>query len=1112
MCFTHTDDKILICCPARVNTSFCARNSWNTGETYMTPINGLDSFWPYDSIDDLFEEKTQPEFGLVPSKWHFDLSSWRFFHAENRDMVPIGFEHPSFADDMWDAVELPSVWQQEGYGLPVNLAYDAGSVTEESKLSKRIHSKLNTLAGSDADDDVGVYRTWMVLPASYYERAVYFACSGIRGRFELFVNGRLATTASAWYSPQRILISPFLQGENNLITLLIYRLDADRHGRIRKENGTFGYSGIFRMPEIVAESFVEVSGLHLFTSWLDPVRTDTIRIDDPHSTDSIRTDDPSVGINSNTGDSTPATPDHPGLSPMEIGRRGRLRMRVFLHNHMDRAIPVRIECILLCVGSEYDIYHLPVLQSTMQNDLQGEISAISDIRLESELYADQVLPWTDKTPYLYDLVLTVKDHHDRIICIKKRRFGFRTSEVIGRIFHINDTALPLRVVRYFDFDPVGGLAVPVERMRQDICLMKQANLNAVIVAHFPADPVFYQLCDQYGLYVISQSEASQMHTMMESLMTHPCIILWSFAPLHFDEGKLWELKQKLLILDGSRPFYSEKDRTFALTDIPPFPCEAGSFFGEWSDICVDRKVLQSKLEPGNPLFASRKGRPLQDETSNDFRWIHQGDLEEYHEKNDVPIALGIVSADRFPHPTYYEMKKQCETLQFIASPDHPAELTLHNLHPIGETLDLMLYWQILLGGLQLRGGRGIVKSLPPLGEKVIRFPFEVADYLVSGWMQADEHIRCIFDASICHELVFDVRVCLANDTDYAPAGHEIAFYQQVLLENTAGYSENGQGSSAHLPAVADAQMLAAADTGSASKLIVSTLPQTLQVAHTAMQAAFSRNSGGLCSILAGERELFAGSMQPSFFRAATNSDRSDHSFVLAATVFSKETDWRTIQSDLRYERCKYEMIGDDFSMLVQYKSFAFKGDVLVQYLMHSDGKLAVTLAFTPRYDLQRCGFRVHIPRLMNRISWYGRGFHEAYPDRKESARLGFYEATPELLYHAYARPQENGGHCDTQYLVLSDGSGKGVRITSGGEDRFSFAASLFSPEETDDHQHQEELASNGTYELFLDFYQRGIERTGQETGQFVRNRKYRGTFIFESWEDVQPAPSDHEPP
>lgn len=1071
----------------------------------MKPQNGLDSFWPYDSIDEIYQEKTLPEFGRVPSKWQFFLPLWRFIHAENRDMVPLDFALPTCDDSLWDAVELPSVWQQEGYGIPANLMYDAGSKAEESTLKARIQAKFASLANSEIDDDVGVYRTWIVTPASFSDRAVYFICSGIRGRYELYLNGRLVTSSGACYTAQKILLSPFFEGDHNLLTILVYRLNSDRRGRVRRENGTFGMSGIFRMPEIVAESVVEISGLHITPAWIEsaplPVNLSELS-DTPDKTEAVspETDD----IVTETAVTDPA------------GRRdGCLRIQLSLSNHADQLMPVHVTAEMIEVRPEYDLYHLPVHPASASQSMQCILSPGADAALSTELQAASVLPWTDRTPNLYDLVLTVRNDREKVICVKRLRFGFRTAEVIARVFHINDTAIPLRVVRYFDFDPAGGLAVPEDRLRQDICLMKQANLNTVLVAHYPSDPLFYQMCDQYGLYVISQADAGLMRDMFESLMTHPSIIMWSFAPLHFDEGKLWELKQKLLILDGSRPFYCERDRSLVLSDIPPFPCEAGTFLGEWSDICIDRRVLQTKFEPGHSVFDYQQGRARRESDTADFRWLHQGDLEEYHEKMDVPIAQGIVSADRIPHPMFYEIMKQCGTLQCIASPENPADLFLHNLHPIGETYDLTLYWQLLLGGMRIRGGHGLVRSIPPLGRQEIRFPFTVSEYMEPDWMLSDPLIGEIYDKAQSHELVLDIRACLAEDIPYAPRGYETAFYQQVLTDAVAGRTEKSSEDFGNLPSIPFVNELTGTSSTEAAcgKLAVSTRPEALQVSRDAVKISFSRSSGGLKSMLLGDREMLSGSVQPSFYRAATNSDRSDQSFVLAATVFSKETDWRTIQHDLRYQKFHYEMTGEDFCMLVHYKSFAFKGDVLVQYIMSPDGKLKVTLAFTPRYDMQRSGFRVNIPNLMNKICWYGRGFHEAYPDRKESARIGYFEAEPRDLYYEYARPQENGSHCDTDYLLILDESGKGMKITSAGGEKFSFSASPYSPEDIDDHQHQEELQTGDSYELFLDFYQKGIERTGHETHPFIRNQTCRGSFIFEPWEPaVQSAPSDPEFP
>ena len=1063
----------------------------------MKQQTGLDNFWPYDSIDEIFAEKVLPEFGVVPSKWRFSMPVWRFKHAENRDMVPIHFQDPAYDDSLWDIVDLPSVWQQEGYGLPDNLMYDPATKETDRGLTKRIQAKLSSLAGNEQDDDVGLYRTWVNLPEAYIQRTVYFALSGIRGRFELFVNGNPVYHSGAVYSMQKVLLSGFLVEGNNQITLLVYHLDRDRHGHVKKENGTFGYSGIFRMPEIIAESHIEISAVNIKTTWSEKKESPEYSFGNSAPISELN-DVQDTAINdlysSEISGQETKKAETLVIKDNEY-REAELRLQISILNHTDLVCAVRAECHILESRDEYDLYHLPELSITMVNEMKGNVPAGSELKLNTLIHAGNVRGWSDQTPDLYDLIVTVYDTSDRVICVKKIRFGFRTTEVSGHIFHINEIPMPMRAVRYFDFDPVGGLCVPAERMKQDIILMKQAHLNTVITTHFPSDSLFYQLCDRYGLYVICQADMNHITSAVTSLMTHPCIVCWSFAPLHFDEPKLWEQKQKLLILDSSRPFYCEKDRTLALTDIMPFPSEAGSLFGEWSDICIDKISLMSKVAPGESLFDSHHGRARRDSDLSSFRWIHQGDMEEYHEKMDVAIAQGIVSADRIPHPVYFEIKKQNEMLHFVASENSSSDLKITNIYPIGKTPELIIYWKILLDGRVIRGGHGNIHSLSSLESKNISLPFMVEEFLSPEWVQNNPAIMHLYRIACSHELVLDIRACFAEATCYAPGGFETAFYQQVILDNLQlNPSENRK----LIPAVSQ-------------NIQLTTRPEAIKVSYLPVQVDFSRETGGLSSLCIHEKEMLFGSMTPSFYRAATNSDRSDQSFVLAATVFSRETDWRTIQKALTYQRFHYEMVGEDFSMLVHYKSFAFKDEVLVEYNIEQDGKLKITLAFTPRYELLRSGFRVNIPRDMRNLAWYGRGFHEAYPDRRESARIGYFEASPELLYHEYSRPQENGGHCDTQYLIVTDDSGSGIKITSENGTKFSFSASEYSPEDIDDHQHQEELKGKAdSYELFLDFYQKDIERTGQDTGRFIKNQTHKGTFVIEAWQADQLMTSDRE--
>ncbi len=1060
----------------------------------MKPINGIDFLWPYDSINEIYIDKVLPEFGLVPTKWQFPLPEWLFYYADDRNSIPPESFLTDYDDSSWERVTLPSVWQQEGHGFPLDLLYDAAEKEQANSILKRFQKKLNASASGDAEEDMGLYRTRMIIPRAYLDRAVYFCASGIRGRFELYVNGQLVSQSGACYTTKKFLLSPFLTEGNNSISVLVYRMNSDSHGKKRRENGTFGFAGLFRMPEIIAEPLVEVSGLHIHTAWEDSSSQPTIGSDDAEE-----------------------------LSAMRFGedakrrRDGRIRLDVSFHNHTDLTVPVSVRFQLIEARTEYDLYNLPIHPIGVMKKMEGSIPAGSELTLSSDIRARSVLPWSDSYPFLYDLILTIQDAHNRIISVRKVRFGFRTSEVIARIFHLNDTALPMKAVRYFSFDPLGGLAVPYERFRQDICMMKQAGINTVITAHFPADPIFYCMCDEYGMYVISQADSIYMKGMFESLMPHPSITFWSFAPLHFDESKVWEQKQKLLILDGSRPFYCEADKSLSLSDIPPFPCDAGVLFGEWSDICLDKSYLQSKLKPGHFVFEKQRGRAKRETDSANFKWIHQGDIEEFHEKTDVPIAQGIVSADRIPHPIYFEIKKQCETLQVIPSPEDPADLSLQNLHPIGETGELMLSWQLLLGGLRLTGGQGAVPSIPPLGKKKIRFPFKTGDFLRENWMIDHPGFTEAYRKAMSKELVLDIRLSLKEPSAYAPSGLEVCFYQQVLIDKTAGMEEssilnrtedvsNSEQSDnvGYFPAVKDKNEISGVIAVDETP-VIKTRPDSLLVSVKDLELSFSRKKGGLSSMVCFGREMLAGCIRPSFYRAATNTDRTDKSFVLAATVFSKETDWQTIQNNLVYVKSHYEMEEQDFSLIVHYKSSAFRNEVLVGYRMNPSGVLSVSLAFTPRYSPLRYGFRMRIPKNLDRILWYGRGLLESYPDRRESARIGLYESTPAGMYHEYARPQENGSHTDTAFLTVCDKAGRGIRITCADENRFSFTASLFSPESIDGHQHQEELAEDDSYELFLDFYQKGIERTGLETAESMRNVPVRGSFIIEPFSRSMPS-------
>lgn len=1061
----------------------------------MTQLPSQGYFYPYDSIDELYADKQPPEFGRMNSFWRLDLPNWRFFHAKTKADIPEGWTDPEFNDDSWDLIDVPSVWQMQGYGYPSELVYEKNALL--SKKTSKLQQRLADDAGMENLNDIGLYRVWVNLPSQFIHRFVYFVSDGIVGHYSISINGKLISVSRSTFSTTKCLLNEALHEGANLITIAVRRFDMKMEkGRLKKNVravGAFGFSGLFRLPYLIAESSVEISSLRLFPSFL----TDTLAKDVVPKTALINSLYRSDDDEQLTGREKEILPN------AEIRRDAGMSVEVELFNHLPYDVQVTVNCRLMEARDEYDLYNLPEHRLSQRKELTEIIPKEGVKILGTEFYAKLILPWTDQTPNLYDLIIEVRNNKDEIICVKKQRFGFRTVTYSEGIIHVNDIAVPIHGVKYYEFDPEDGIAVPLERFRQDILMMKSANINTVYVMHHPTDSRFFDLCDEYGMYVILQSAAAVLPQTVYSLINHPCIIMWSMTGKRFEENAYLDVKERINAFDAKRPLYCEIDKTGNVTDMPPFPNKAGMIFGEWCDLCVNRRYLKGRLKEDKVLFESIQARPRREEDAMDLKYIHQGDLVEYSEQIGVSIAQGIVDANRRPHPIFFEVKKQCEGIKIFSSVENPANLNVHNVLQFGYTPSIELKWQLLLGGVRLTGGSGIVPPIPPMGNRAMQFPFQVGDFLTPAWREQYPKAVEVYNQAVCKELLLDIRLTLENETFYAPAGYELAFYQQNLVDEVYDPSLDDQWNP---DGGKDAQIQIIDAASLDSSLIISDKKQSIQMLTSPslifasaknVRYGFSRQEGGLCSIQIEGKEYFDGLLEPSFYRAASNIDRADKSYVLSQTVFSHETDWRTIQSEIRFVGSFYEMDGEDFHLICKYTSNGMKGPILVHYRVKPDGRLMATIEFTPRFDLVRYGFRVPIDS-GSHIGWYGRGSGESYSDRKESQRIGWYTSLESPLYHEYARPSENGAHADTKYLLLQLDDIKGLRISKEKLDPFSFSCLPYMPEDLDDCSHQELIRSDGRTHLYLDFYMKGVERGSDilERHGLVKNARYEETIEF----------------
>lgn len=1112
-----------------------------------------DNFYPYDSFETYYSERVLPEFGLVKSPYIKNLDSWRFFLAQTSGDIPFDFEGNSFDDSVWDIINVPSTWQTEGYGLPQNLLHDYPDYISKNRKNRSkeesISHKIYENGTSSEGDSIGIYRTEFVLTPEEYNRAIYLEMSGICGSFEVYLNEKLILSSHSVLTEKRLLLSTDAVIGVNTLVILVNQYDRDKNGKIIKELANFGFSGIFRPLKLCFESLLEMSNLHIVC-------------------DNV----PNAYVNQLV-DADVAS------ERQNIARISRgdymVKMDLKITNHTDIMMPFAVRVSILEARGEYDPYKMPYVKLNIEKNMEGVCDAKSQTVTYFQAIAINTAQWSDATPVQYDVVFELLDSAGRVIEVKRKRFGFRTTEVILKKLNINERRIPLLMTKYYEFDPVNGIAVPLARMRQDIILMKRCGINAVICKSYPLSSDFLSLCDQYGIYVFALSDSRYMIDYTESAMLHPCVVAWGFSDYKNNIDKCIKVKEECLKLDSSRPWYMAEDMNGAVSDFPEFPNEAGIVFGPWQDICLDRKSVFGKNKLGKNLLLTVPGRTHFDDDDADYKWIHQADLE--GEKSNIAssIGQGIVDAERNPHPIYFDIKKQCQMLSIFPN-SGDSSYTLRNIHPFAFMPEMLLEWKLMLGGMVILSGSGLIDEIEPYGTRNMKFPLNAGKYMVEGWGNNNSDFSELYKTALSHELVFDISLKLYKDGFYAPAGYEMAFYQEIIANECAnpdGHLEVNQsvlipaaksnsfsGFDGDLPILAVPETVeevteVVAEENSAEGSIIEEsgteevvpdevsidsveeikeevsevsvlqevpldeigevlsedsseetsserkvygLPRGIIVNKGNLSIGFDRKIGSVNHLCINKFDILAGGFKPSFYRCPSNIDRTDKSFVLAKTIFSKETDYEGIQESLEFVKANYGEKDNVFSIAAEYKSFAVK-DKLILFYEFTENKLKITLDFTPRYDLVRYGIRVPIVKNGIMCQWYGRGPGESYYDRKEATKIGLYSAEADKIYHPYARPAENSSHYGTQVLVLKNGAGEGIKVTRS-NGIFEFTCLPFTPEQMNEYLHEEQLMQNDCCELFLDFCTREIERTADNFSVLALNKNthYRETFEIEA--------------
>ncbi len=701
------------------------------------------------------------------------------------------------------------------------------------------------------------------------------------------------------------------------------------------------------------------------------------------------------------------------------------------------------------------------------------------VRFDADLA--HVAQWSAETPALYRLVLELTAAGGKALEAISSRIGFRTTEVKNGQLLVNGAPILLKGVNRHEHDPYTAHVIPEDSMRRDIELMKQSNINAVRTCHYPDDPRWYELCDEYGLYLVDEANIEshgmgygpgslakdpawgpahldRVARMVERDKNHPSIIIWSLGNeagdgVNFESAYAW-LKKR----DPSRPVQYEQAGLKAHTDIycpmyesiegmiksladtpsrPLIQCEyahsMGNSTGNLQDYW-DAIESHERLQGGFIWDWVDEGFAAKTANGDPF-WAFGGDYGPADVPSDQNFCCnGLVAPDRTPHPALFEVKKVYQFVKFLAADLAAGRIEVRNGYDFIGLDRFELVWDLAADGRTVAAGTVPKLAVAPHASLIVSLPLP---------RPAPEPGR---------EYSLNVSLHAREASPGIPRGYAVAA-EQFFLPAAAG---------------------AAAAEPALPPLTIEDGPRFVRLVGQDLAVRFDRLTGDLDSFVVGGRELIASGIEPNFWRAPTDNDFGNEMPRRLAV-------WRraSLYRDLRSLEARQAGLGRATVTV----SYTLAGGLAVQtleYAVGGDGRIVLrsTLALKAGAklpEIPRIGLKMALPGGFDRILWYGRGPFENYWDRKTAAFVDLYETTATEPI-PYVSPQEYGNRTDTRWLAIRDGEGWGVLVA--GDPVLEFSAHPFWPEdltqESRGSKHPPDVERRDLVCLTLDAAQMGV--------------------------------------
>ncbi len=990
------------------------------------------AFVPYDNEERALQDLDSP---FVQSL----NGLWRFFWSPNPAAAPGDFHAGDYDDTGWNTIDVPGNWQLQGYGqpiytnvqypFPINPRLSAAVAQMRADYDWENWNILDCVLPAEVidypldvphdDNPTGSYRTWFQVPETWTGRQIYLRFDGVDSAFHLWLNGEFVGYSQDSRLPAEFNITRHVSPGKNLLALQVYRWS---DGSYLEDQDFWRLSGIFRDVLLWSAPPVHIRDFAVQTA-LDGAYRDAT-----------------------------------------------LKVRVYAQNHGTTDV-----CDYSIVAKLYDSTRSLISQFSSSLTVQRGGESVVEL---AEMVSKPA-KWSDETPHLYVLLITLLDPAGRVQEVIRSQVGFRQIEIMNGQLCVNGKAIIVKGVNRHEHDPETGHTITEASMIEDIGLMKRFNINAVRTSHYPNHPRWYELCDRFGIYLIDEANIEshgvwdrptrdpawkvafleRVSRMVERDKNHPSVIVWSLGNESGSGPNLEAAADWIHDHDPTRPLLYNPAGDSAWLDIlsPMYPS------------LTILEVMAQDLDENRPViiceYAHAMGNSpggLQDYWNVMDRcprlqggfvwdWVDQGlhrvsedGVKGYayggdfgDEPNDGNFCLnGLVWPDRAPQPALWELKKVHEPVQVEALDLKRGLLRITNRRAFLDLGDLDIEWTLESDGRTLQSGALSSQAVPPGETWTVDLAYERPELAPGAeyWLM--------------------LRFTLSEDTSWADQGHSVAWAQFLLPFALSVEALNFDS----LPS------LAVEDS------------RSLVVRGDGFELAFDRKDiPGLAWRHQGRPVLQTGP-QLNLWRAPTDNDTARMATLWEQAgldrLVERVTDISIVQPAPQLVQVQIETVADPTGVESTYLYTIYgSGDLVLEH------RVRIPEGSPP---LARVGVTLILPADYERISWYGRGPHECYDDRQSSAPVGVYHRTVDDLYVPYIKPQEHGNRTDVRWAALLNVEGEGLLVSSTpygpsrGERLLNVGAHHFTAHDLAAARHSHELKRRDEVILNLDHAQAGL--------------------------------------